>query len=380
MIPEQLAPGIFIFLEEPMETCTVCNTPYPSKSLTEFDDELLCHNCLERETVLCHNCGERIRIDNNAGTPDFPLCVNCYESNYTTCDRCGRLIRNDDANSLPGDDYVYCEECFNILNSESDIVHDYYYKSSPIFYGEGPRFFGVELEIDDGGESDDNVRALSAVSNADAELIYCKHDGSLDDGFEIVTHPMSLPFHEHEMPWKSILEKAPELGYRSHQTDTCGLHIHVSRNAFGIYEDEQDKAIARVLYFVERNWNELLIFARRTQRQLDRWASRYGYKDRPSEMLEHVKKGGSRYTCVNLSNWDTIEFRIFRGTLKLNTLIATLQIVDHICSLAMRLSDDEIKNLSWSGFVGSVNDPELIQYLKERKLYIYDPVESEVEL
>lgn len=228
MTPEQPAPGIFIFLEEPMETCTVCNTPYPSESLTEFDDELLCPDCLERETVICHDCGERIRIDNNAGTPDFPLCVNCYESNYTTCDRCGRLIRNDDANSLPGDDYVYCEECFSILNSESDIVHDYYYKPSPIFYGEGPRFFGVELEIDDGGESDDNVRALSAISNADSELIYCKHDGSLDDGFEIATHTMSLSFHEHEMPWESILEKAIELGYRSHQTDTCGLHIHVS--------------------------------------------------------------------------------------------------------------------------------------------------------
>ena len=203
-----------------METCTVCNTPYPSESLTEFDEELLCPDCLERETIICHDCGERIRIDDNAGTPDFPLCVNCYESNYTTCDRCGRLIRCDDANSLPGDDYVYCEECFNILNSESDIVHDYYYKPSPIFYGEGPGFFGVELEIDDGGESDDNVRALSAVSNADAELIYCKHDGSLDDGLEIVTHPMSLSFHEHEMPWKSILEKAIELGYRSHRTDT----------------------------------------------------------------------------------------------------------------------------------------------------------------
>lgn len=27
-----------------METCTICNTPYPSEFLTEFDDELLCHN------------------------------------------------------------------------------------------------------------------------------------------------------------------------------------------------------------------------------------------------------------------------------------------------------------------------------------------------
>ena len=191
---------------------------------------------------------------------------------------------------------------------------------------------------------------------------------------------MSLSFHEHEMPWGSILKKAVDLSYRSHQTDTCGLHIHVSRNAFGIYEDEQDKAIARILYFVERNWNELLIFSRRTQRQLDRWASRYGYKDRPSEMLEHVKKGGSRYTCVNLTNPSTIEFRIFRGTLKYNTLIATLQLVNRICDMALCLSDDELKSVSWTTFVSGCQNPELVQYLKERRLYVNEPVETEVEI
>ena len=44
------------------------------------------------------------------------------------------------------------------------------------------------------------------------------------------------------------------------------------------------------------------------------------------EILDHAKKGyhGGRYTCVNLQSRDTIEFRMFRGTLKYNTLIATL--------------------------------------------------------
>jgi len=34
---------------------------------------------------------------------------------------------------------------------------------------------------------------------------------------------------------------------------------------------------------------------------------------------------------VNITNADTIEFRIFRGTLKYNTLIATLQMVAVEC-------------------------------------------------
>ena len=101
----------------------------------------------------------------------------------------------------------------------------------------------------------------------------------------------------------------------------------------------------------------------------------------PHEMLEHVKKGaGSRYTCVNLTNCDTIEFRMFRGTLKLNTLLATLQMVDHICDVAFYLSDDELRDLSWSNFVSGIKEPELIQYLKERNLYVNEPIAAEGEI
>lgn len=118
-------------------------------------------------------------------------------------------------------------------------------------------------------------------------------------------------------------------------------------------EEEQEPAIARILYFVEKHWEELLKFSRRTPRQLERWAARYGYKDRPQEILEHAKKGShaGRYSCVNLENRATIEFRMFRGTLKLNSLLATLQMVDHICSVALHLSDGACKDLSWRTFV-----------------------------
>ena len=100
------------------------------------------------------------------------------------------------------------------------------------------------------------------------------------------------------------------------------------------------------------------------------------------EILDHAKRGyhGGRYTCVNLQNRDTIEFRIFRGTLKYNTLIATLQLVDRICDAALHLSDEEMKALSWTTFVAGCPQPELVQYFKERRLYINEPVESEVEL
>ena len=192
---------------------------------------------------------------------------------------------------------------------------------------------------------------------------------------------MTKDYHINHMPWAAVLSKAKELGYRSHQSGTCGLHIHVNRTAFGETEAEQDEVIARILYFFEKHWEELLKFSRRTQKQLQQWADRYGLKEHPQDILNHAKGNQERYTCVNLTNYYTIEFRMFRGTLKLNTLIATLQLLDRICSVAICLNDNELKAMSWTTFVaGCVDMPELVQYLKERRLYINEPVAAEGEV
>ena len=123
---------------------------------------------------------------------------------------------------------------------ENSPIHDYYFKPRPVFYGDGPRYFGVELEIDDGGECDSSAEVLMDIANQSKTLAYCKHDGSLDDGFEIVTHPMPLDCQLHEMLWAEVLDKAIGMGYLSHQAGTCGLHVHVSRKAFGDTPDAQD--------------------------------------------------------------------------------------------------------------------------------------------
>lgn len=178
------------------------------------------------------------------------------------------------------------------------------------------------------------------------------------------------------------MAKAVEMGYTSHQAGTCGLHVHVNRTAFGATEAEQDASIARVLYFFEKFWNELLKFSRRTQSQLDQWAARYGYKDKPQDILDHAKGGrhAGRYTAVNLTNSSTVELRMFRGTLKYNTLIATLQLLDRICDIAIYMTDADLQAMSWPAFVSGCTQPELVQYLKERRLYVNEPVESEGDI
>ena len=361
--------------------CSICGRKFPEDALTLFAGNYFCEHCLNEETVVCADCGTRIWNDSNAGSDDHPLCQRCYDSSYTTCERCGRLLLYDDACYLNNgdEDYPYCESCYQQLRRGG--IHSYDYKPLPIFYGVGPRYFGVELEIDGAGEYDSNADKILAIGNHDEPRVYCKHDGSLDEGFEIVNHPATLDSHMHSFPWEQMMNAAVSMGYRSHQATTCGLHVHISRDAFGRTEQAQEAAIARLLFFVEKHWNELLKFSRRTNRQLERWAARYGYKDTPKEMMDHAKSYHyGRYTCVNLTNTETVEIRIFRGTLKYNTFIATLQLVNRLCDVAIYLTDSELHAMSWSDFTAGITEPELIQYLKERRLYLNEPVESEVEL
>jgi len=66
---------------------------------------------------------------------------------------------------------------------------------------------GVELEIDDSGEDNANADERMCIANDAGERIYCKHDGSIEHGFEIVSHPMSLEYHMTNIPWRKILEQ-----------------------------------------------------------------------------------------------------------------------------------------------------------------------------
>lgn len=360
-----------------MTVCEFCGAELLSDDeMFEFDGHIMCEDCYDSNTRTCECCGDRIWNDDDCGDDHITLCSHCRNEHYVSCEDCGRLVHDDDAYYNDDDDYPYCYACYN--NSDGKCIHSYNYKPEPIFHGNGKLYMGVELEIDGGGSDESNARKLYDIANGNEKNMYIKHDGSLNDGMELVTHPMDLEYHINSMPWEQIVEKAVALGYRSHKTSTCGLHVHVSRAAFGSDREKQDVAISRVLFFVERFWQELLKFSRRTEAQINRWAARYGMKDNPKQVMTNAKeKSMGRYACINLCNYSTIEFRIFRGTLKYNTIIATLQLVARICTMAADMTDGEFTALSWPEFVSTITEPELITYLKERRLYVNEPINEE---
>lgn len=346
-------------------TCEKCGEIISAENVHYIDDTTLCDDCFEYDYRACACCGDFIHRHNTYSSADGDICEYCNNEYYVECYQCGSVIHMDNATYDDYQEEWYCDECYE--NRDSQYIHDYYYKPEPEFYGkDSSLYMGIELEIDGAGENGENAKKLLNIE----DRIYCKHDGSLENGFEIVSQPCTYDFHADFMSWQELLEKALEMGYTSHNAGTCGLHIHISRAGLGDTLEKQEETLAKILYFVEKHWSNMLIFSRRTEAQLNQWASRYGIEDtdEPASLLDKAKKSYARYKAINLLNAHTVEFRLFRGTLKHNTFMATLQLVYSICNYCKHTPESQLITASWQDFALNTGFPELEQYLKERKL------------
>lgn len=370
-----------------VEYCDDCNKYFDADNATwirEYE-KVVCYSCREKNYAQCECCNEYFDTTEDCGDNSTWLCRECYERNYCNCEECGCLVLNDESYYDESRGCHYCEECFYKIRR--NIIHEYGYKPSSNFHKmkqeTSPRYFGVELEVDDEGEDVDNAEKLLNIANCDfEENIYIKHDSSLEEGFEIVSHPMTLNYHMNEMDWESLMKEAVSMGYNSHNTSTCGLHIHVDRESLGKTTSDRDAAIANIIYLFEKFWDKFTIISRREERKLKKWANCYGLDTdySPTEMLEKANTY-DRYHAVNLNNYHTIEFRLFKGTLKYDTFVATLQLVDTICEIACKMTEAEIQNLTWGGIVEKIpeNYSELINFLGNKNLIEKDKPIFEIE-
>jgi hypothetical protein len=348
--------------------------------------EFICRECYENYYITCNHCGGTIYTEEDQFYRDvdgFTVCEICRDY-YVFCEDCERLVHIDEAIFNQDDCNFYCRSCAEdrgIFDNDDDdeiVIHDYDYKPEPIFYilpseylhylnekDETPLFLGVELEIDEGGRNHINARYI--IEGGYPDFLYAKRDGSLYDGFEIVSHPATLAFHLIEAGWDKVLRRAERKGYTSHDNKRCGLHIHINRDFWGKDKVLQEIGELKLLIFFERFWNEIIKFSRRTQKQIERFCAKYQTVD-----IKVAKKenGENRYYAINFRNSNTIEIRIFRGTLKLLSFYATLQFVYHLCYYLRNKHTKEIQKITWKDFVNSIPEwmIELKQYLKEKGL------------
>lgn len=352
--------------------CDYCNSVISQDDCVSIDRgrEFVCRDCANFHYCQCDHCGEYVSTGHLWVNRNMTICMHCVDY-YYICDDCGDVINCDDIHCLDG---YYCNDC---APSHRRIIHDYNYKPTPIFYGDLSErikgYYGIELEIDDG---DDKREAARWIQEAGGDCIYLKHDGSLSsDGIEIVTHPATLEHHMRSFPWRDIIAAACDYGYTSHDAGTCGLHIHASRSLFGEGPTEQDLNIAKIILLIDFWFEQYIVpFSRRNYDQLNDWAKKPNAYILPSdtdyEAMTKAKQSGEhdRYKAVNLKNRYTVEFRFFRGTLRRETILASIQFID---TLIKYVSSVELKDLwdkTWNDVFSGTQYAELKDYLQKRKL------------
>lgn len=281
--------------------------------------------------------------------------------------------QNIDSSNLIFDGYsgigrIYSTSTVESLsNHSSTIIKSYNYVPKKFLLhhvnDEEKLYLGVELEIDSGGENEDNARYVCDVMNTNNENIYCKHDGSLINGFEIVSHPCTLDYHK-TLKYEEIFEWLVKQKYRSHDTSTCGMHVHINRDYFGVDKLTQDLCIGKLLYLCEKHWEMVELIARRTS---NRYARRFLLEENETIIDLYAKSQSSdKYGAINLKHKDTIEMRIFKGTLNYNTFIRTLEFVSVFAKIAKDTDIYDIQFVTWDKIKNNFSN-ELNNYITLRE-------------
>lgn len=275
------------------------------------------------------------------------------------------------------------------------MIHNYSYKPEPEIGYKNDResrehlTFGVELECEprnDGGNVRMGAYELSdRIDEIPGDRTYCKSDGSLSNGVEIVSHPGTLAHHMYVMHWRQIQRTCEKAGFRSHDAANSGLHVHVGRAQLGSTDAERDNVTRKVQVLFALYAAELTRFSRRRRSCLEQWAPIDSLGVTPDD-IRHASSGAQlaswaaarvpayrsnhndRYTAVNVTNSATVEIRIFRGTLKRDTLIAAIQLVSNVFEYAMAHDWADIPASTWADVAAYKPHKELVDYMIARGL------------
>lgn len=283
--------------------------------------------------------------------PDAEADDVCYDQHCSDCYPDG-----------PEDCDCYdCEDARSVGSVWPVGIDSYSRKPDPVFWSvgnftttrlpgrKGSRsvFLGTEVEVE--VEDPDPYRLertwLGDQFSQFTPHLYCKEDGSLDNGVEVISHPGSLE------AWTEAFNVGDLDFYRGLADGGCvtgettGQHIHINRSSFA-----SDSHMVRFGLLVLLNPNEFRAFA-------DRSNESYASFQRFS-VTRAVRTGdyGIR-GAVNYGNRSTIEVRIFASTLDPSRILGNLELVHALHGFTSdKMGRTTPDLLTWKAFVAYLED------------------------
>jgi len=359
--------------EELFTICACCHElELTEDGSTTADGDWICEHCFDRHYFCCGSCGEIYHDSRSESTPYGVYCSECFDEYYFRCNRCGDVCPNDEGGFTDDGDGPYCNYCLDDIERENEdednYIHSYSYRPTPSFrYTQKEKiqkttlFFGFELEI----ESPECLNNIADEVTDISDLFYCKEDGSLRDGFEIVSHPMTWNYIKSKR-FERILKKLNGVlrdnECTSHDNNRCGFHVHASKKHFSTLH------IYKMLKFMTANQRLILTVSQRQAHRLEQWAS--VTDSQPTIQKARDKRSDNRYSALNLTR-DTIECRIFRGNIRIDRIMKNLEFYHALISFTKNasLKDTTNKHLFLEFIENNKKEyPNLYVFLKEKNI------------
>lgn len=359
------------------------------------DNSYYCEGCVHKHAFWCE--GHEQYENNDIFYPEEVngdvYCSDYCNDYFHWCNGCETYFSSDWDGEYDRHDEWYCNDCRDegcgSFSNYGYIIDDYHGhdRSDKCHFLDNENrkttvHMGYELEVDNGhGPEDEDAQGVIDIMGNDYFVF--EEDGSVE-GMEMISQPGSL--NEHLSRYEKIKDMCKwlvSMGYTSHNANTCGLHIHIDREFFGDKKNDsiQDLVNAKFLWLFAKWWNEMVLFSRRNCFTYCTKTRKKTWNDPEEATFAKLAKSYSKYNdydqyksykyavahgnCVNIGGTDTIEIRLWRGSLRPETIKATLKFTARLAELVKTKTVIELDKMSFEDILG--DDEDILAYWETRK-------------
>ena len=344
--------------------CENCDKICREEDFTDTRDGMVCGRCLDNHYCYSDVMDEWIHEDEVVYVGDEVMTDEYRDNHYYCCESCGEWFDLEREGCESDDGYYLCDSCTDdyrlengsVYYKDSGYIQEYHPDIDLHFYGNGPKFLGCEYEVQGGGCNSNIAESIFG----DYKEFYCSRDGSLEEGFEAITHPCSPSHMLSNIDWEEITKRLSRNDYDDEEG--AGFHIHISREHF-----KSQSHIGKLIRFFSDNYQELVNFGNRTWDTANKWAEPTDYDEDDKFIDIYSNAKGERYSAVNVWPSETVEIRLFGCTYRPEVIRSYIQFVDVITDLANGFYKDmTFENVRKEATERGYN--ELINYMNEQDI------------
>jgi len=290
---------------------------------------MICQTCADK-SYTCAHCEDVFLDDGTSKTIlKKKYCFKCFAL-YKRCSHCNHtgFDVEEYQNELGGQACLKCRTKRGLYQ-----IKKYNFIPRRLeMSGEGPLFYGLENELSAGkkGSMENLCAHIAKLGNP---LMFIKHDGSVENGIEVVTHPADFT------TIKTLgFEKMFGPGVVAHKS--CGFHVHMSRAAFDSVH------LFKFVKFFNTCQAQIEALAGRTY-ELTYQNGRSVKKTEEHEISDLIAgKIRDKYREVRLNCEHTIEVRVFRGATTPEELWKFVEFCDVVYYFTM----GDMSHSTWDNF------------------------------